>query len=250
MQPVQRLFLALFCLMFAAWAPGDASPALSSTAAPDCGAVVHEFDGTAGSNPPGWTEYNASGGADWTLDGSGNYTSAGALNEFTSIDTGDVYADFAVEVRLKRDTDQHHANAVFVRGEPLPLGAYKLWNRGYFFAYQNDGDVGVWRLDGANTITLLNWTPHPGVLANGYNVLRIDLIGSQMKFSINGKFVTLIEDDAYLSGKIGVGFYLADEYSGPLVVDQVAVSCDPSLLDPWVFIPAVFQASLSQALGP
>jgi hypothetical protein len=246
MEHIRRLFLAMFYLMFAVWMPGDASPALPSAAVPDCTPLVYEFDGPAGTDPPGWTEINA----DWILDGVGNTTSPGVLNEFSSIAAADVYADFAIEVRMQRDTDQHRTNAVFVRGEPLPPGDYKIWSRGYFFAYQNDGDVGVWRLDDSGAVPLLDWTPHPSVLANGYNLLRVDLIGSQMKFSINGKFVALIEDDTYASGKIGVGFYLTEPYSGPLYVDRVTISCNPNLLDPIVYLPAVFQASPAQAHAP
>ena len=97
------------------------------------------------------------------------------------------------------------AYGLIIRGPEHSAGV----SYGYVVAFSCDGQVWVFRLDGANPYTtkeLVSWTKSDYILAgtNKQNVMGIQAIGDKLTIFANGHQIAQVTDNKYTFGRYGV----------------------------------------------
>ena len=183
-------------------------------------------------NMDGWSAITGN----WRIAGSKVLKTEGVLDQFASVYYQDNnFANFRYQVKMKRAATGCSTcpTGFIIRGGIQPLGTQSLWNQGYLFAYSNSGTVAVYRMDGGSIITLLTATPSTAVVQNGWNTLRVDAIGSGLKFYVNNELVYSGVDANYTIGKIGITMFNNSSAGNALYVDWASASYrNPTTLMP------------------
>jgi hypothetical protein len=103
-----------------------------------------------------------------------------------------------------------------LEGEAAPLSgpefngyglAYRAQDeaRYYAFAVGSDGYYAVLRVAGGEETVLVEWQQFPHVRRGGQaNRLRVTCAGPTCRFYVNDEYATTVEDDAWLTGDVGL----------------------------------------------
>lgn len=227
-----RLSLAaLVALALAASLPGAAVPEAhardASPAVPE--AAGSAFKSSFNLNHNGWKPL---AGAWSVLNGS--YQSAGRKSTYNTIVHTGTYTHLDFSVRMKRKGCPDCFNAIVVRGTPAPLNSYKDWYSGYWFAYDNTGNVSVFRMVAATGAALIPTFVSPEVHAGpNWNVLRVVMSGSAYSFYMNGVVVADGSDPDLTTGRVGIGFFRDVGTGDRLLVDWAKMVLPSADLDPF-----------------
>jgi len=88
----------------------------------------------------------------------------------------------------------------------------------YFFGVSSDGMYHVQMMRNDEWNDLVEWTPSDAVRQNeGTNVLRVECQGQNMRFFVNDKLLTMVQDDNFPSGNVGFGASTPVEETGVVV---------------------------------
>jgi hypothetical protein len=132
---------------------------------------------------------------------------------------------YAYEVQFVNNRPQQPtaAASIFVAGSPIPLqGAAQWWDRAIAFNVSATGKYSIFRYNGlAKPVPLQAWvTPViPLNLAPAANRLRVEVIGPNLVFSINGNVVRTLPD-LYGIDQFGMGFVRTISTTGNLATDD------------------------------
>ncbi len=167
----------------------------------------YNFGNTFDSEFAGWTPQAGL----WTNDATTYYTYNVPDTSFSSTArTSSKYANFDIQVYMRRLGDEDSPNGVMIRGTPTPLGANNRWHSGYGFFFKRNGSFGVFRYDNGVSVTLSDYYVHPAVYTgDSYNLLRVVAQDSLFKFYINNILVWSGSDSTYTNGYIGLIMYNA-----------------------------------------
>ena len=122
---------------------------------------------------------------------------------------------------------------IYIRGQVTPFSDSQYsWNKGYLFAYNNNGEIGVFKADSGWT-TLQTWAYSPAVNPYGWNILRVDAIGSTLKFYVNNALVYSGTDTTHTIGKVGITMVQPGFAQDVLYVDWASAS----YRNPTTFLP-------------
>ncbi len=185
-----------------------------------------DFNSSFNGSSAGW--YAVTG--TWAIAGGATYRSAGLANNSASAAHNGQYGDVVFEVKLKRTGScATCANRLILRGNPNKLVENK-WKPAYYFQYANDGTFSVYEYTSAGAEQVKKaWTASGAIVPNGWNTLKVIVVGSSLKFYINNVLVWSGSDDSLIIGQLGIGFY-RDSASGTLSVDWAKAS-NAALLD-------------------
>jgi len=162
------------------------------------------FNSTFNSNKNGWKTVHGS----WSIYNASYLRTLGVEGKHASTYYNYDWTKLKYEVRMKRDGCTICANALWVRGNPLPTNTYNEWYDGYWFAYRNDGYFGVWKYNVGSATALKDWTYGYGAInQGGWNKLKVIADGSTLKFYINGFLVWEGSDATLTSGKVGIDMF-------------------------------------------
>jgi hypothetical protein len=193
-------------------------------------------------NMDGWKR--VSGG--WWVVGGKVLKTAGVTDSLASVYYTDAnFANMRYMVKMKRPLAgcTTCATGIIIRGGILPLGAQDFWNSGYVFLYSNAGKVEVIRFDSGMATVLLPWTDYPAAVNEGYwNTLRIDAIGSSLKYYVNNTLVFDGTDTTYTNGKIGIVMFKDASVGNVLYVDWASAS----YRNPTTFLPVMEMEELEE----
>jgi hypothetical protein len=132
---------------------------------------------------------------------------------------------YAYEVQFVNNRPQQPtaAASIFVAGSPIPLhGAAQWWDRAIAFNVSATGKYSIFRYNGlAKPVPLQAWvTPViPLNLAPASNRLRVEVIGPNLVFSINGNVVRTLPN-LYGVDQFGMGFVRTISTTGNLATDD------------------------------
>ena len=145
------------------------------------------------------------------------------------------FANLRYQVKMKRAATgcTSCATGILIRGGIQPLGSKDVWNKGYFFVYSNSGNYWVIEISGGVMTPLVPMTPSTAINMGGWNTLRVDAIGSGLKFYINNTLVYCSTDITHTIGKIGIAIYNDNSAGNALFVDWAGVS----YRNPTTFLP-------------
>lgn len=142
--------------------------------------------------PTGSTDY-AAGGYLIAVHQPGKYLWANPRPNTTA-------ADVSIVVRaLKVDGEDDNDYGILCR--------YQDENNFYALLITSDGYFGIRkRIEGEMTfLGAQGWTPSAAIKqGNGENILRVDCIGNTLMLYVNGQLLAEVEDDALLSGGVGL----------------------------------------------
>jgi hypothetical protein len=83
----------------------------------------------------------------------------------------------------------------------------------YYFGITADGMYGVFKHGGGHWTDLVDWTESPAIEGAGeWDLLRVEAIGSQLSFLVNGEPLATVEDDEFNSGAVAL---FAGSYDDP-----------------------------------
>jgi hypothetical protein len=107
---------------------------------------------------------------------------------------------------------------LIVRGNPNSLVAGK-WKPAYYFQFANNGTFSVYEYTSSGAeLVKKAWSASGAVVPNGWNTLKVIVVGSSLKFYINGVLVWSGADDTLVVGQLGIGYY-RNSATGMLDVD-------------------------------
>lgn len=182
--------------------------------------IGSDFVSTFNSSADGWAPIYGV----WTIGGNIVYQSTGAANLNASAKHTGRYGDLVYKVIMKRTgTCGGCSNHIYIRGVPSPLDVKKDWAKSYKFAYNNNGQFAVMRVNGTTVTMLKPWTSSTAIVVNGWNTLKVIAVDASLKFYINGTMVWSGTDTAYRVGDVGFGFY-RNAYSATFQVNQAELS--------------------------
>jgi hypothetical protein len=114
------------------------------------------------------------------------------------------FDDLAVEVRARLvEGDEEGCYGLLVRADAGTRDFYR-------FGISADGQYSIFRYSGGRWTDLVDWTESPDIEGDGeWDLLRVEAVGSELSFLVNGELLTTAEDDELDSGRIGlhVGTY-------------------------------------------
>jgi hypothetical protein len=88
---------------------------------------------------------------------------------------------------------------------PGPRDGRNQTGRFYVFEVGDRGDVGVWRRQTDQWIDIVPWTPSSAVQpGEALNQLRVEAIGPQLTFLVNGTQVARVRDEELAEGAVGI----------------------------------------------
>jgi hypothetical protein len=180
-----------------------------STSAPN-------FNSSFNGSSNGWSGVNSV----WSVYNSQYYRSTGQPNGLNSAKHTGTYSNFTYEVRMKRTgVCTKCANNIIIRGKPTQLIVEGWWNPSYVFEYANSGSFSVRKFRPNGTyVALKPWTSSSAIIKKGWNTLKVAVVGTSLKFYINGKLVWSGKDTTLKSGQVGFGFFRYVD-AGTLLVD-------------------------------
>jgi len=132
------------------------------------------------------------------------------------------WTDVAIEVDarwLEGHVDNHYG--VQVRYQPGGLSYYA-------FLISSDGMYSVWKVADDEWTALAEWNESKALRQGGaVNHLRIECQGSKMRFFANNEAITVIEDDVFRSGSIGLLVQTYKEGTAVVHFDNLRVRALP-----------------------
>lgn len=131
---------------------------------------------------------------------------------------------YEVELVINRPRQPTASNTIFVAGYPFPpQTALQNWNSGIAFNFAANRKYSIYRYNGTATpVALQQWTVPVGVPFNvppASNILRVEAVGGQLNFLINGTLVRTLPD-SYGLGEFGIGFVRSFATTGNLATDD------------------------------
>lgn len=131
---------------------------------------------------------------------------------------------YEVELVINRPRQPTASNTIFVAGYPFPpQTALQNWNSGIAFNFAANRKYSIYRYNGTATpVALQQWTVPVGVPFNvppASNILRVEAVGGQLNFLINGTLVRTLPD-TYGVGEFGIGFVRSFATTGNLATDD------------------------------
>ena len=169
----------------------------------------------------------------WTLL-NGYYQSAGQKSRFSSIVHSGTYTHLDFSVRMKRKGCSDCVNAIVVRGTPSPLNSYKDWYSGYWFQYETNGNVSVYKVVASAGSVLIPVFVSPDVHTGpNWNVLRVVMNSGAYSFSMNGVVVADGSDPDLTTGRVGIAFFRDVGTGDKLLVDWAKMVLPSADLDPF-----------------
>jgi hypothetical protein len=170
--------------------PAPAYPATSVTGLP----FVEDFT----SNSNGWAETVISdeyGEITYTINGQyvWNVKATKPVNYKTWPENTQTVSDFILTVDAQRQSGPENSAYGVV---------FRLTDRDncYYFAVSDVGKYYVGKRENGSWITLIDWTPSSSILSGQINKVRVDAVGNQFTFFINGDQVNSIRDDTFTNG--------------------------------------------------
>lgn len=144
--------------------------------------------------------------------------------QFVSVGAGiDRYRDVIVSGNFRKLSGPGGGGyALILRDQgPGPRDGINQGGQYYVFEVGDPGEVGIWRRDGQRWVELLPWTRSEAVrLGDAANELRVQAIGQQMTFFVNGVQVASQTDATLSEG--GVGLFVGGDFN-EVVVDRFLV---------------------------
>jgi hypothetical protein len=163
-----------------------------------------QFNSTFNGSSSGWSAVYGT----WSIASLAYYRTNGVAGYSSSAKHTGTYGDITYEVQMKRAGCASCANRIIIRGNPTFLDPWKAWKGSYEFAYNNNGQYGVFRIDSAgNVLTIKNWTASAAILKNGWNTLKIVAVGTSFKFYINNTQVWTGTNSDIRIGSVAFGMY-------------------------------------------
>ena len=136
------------------------------------------------------------------------------------------FANLRYQVKLKRaGSDCSDCNnGIYIRGQVTPFSyGNQMWGKGYFFSIANNGYFTVLKYDNGQT-ELKGATYSAAIVPYSWNTLRVDAIGSSLKYYINGTLVWSGTDTTHTIGKVGIAMYQTSYPGDILYVDWASAS--------------------------
>jgi Zn-dependent metalloprotease len=162
------------------------------------------FNSTFNNSMNGWKTVNGT----WTILNSAYLNTNGLLNKGVSVYHSQKFPKLNYQVRMKRLGCTGCANALLVRGEPFPTSSPDIvWNKGYYFAYNNSGSFVVYEMINGSFYALKPWATSSAINQGGWNTLQVIASGSTLRFYINGTLVWMGSDATYTNGFVGIRLY-------------------------------------------
>jgi len=112
------------------------------------------FSSTFNRNKIGWKTVNGT----WAIYNSMYLRTLGVSSKIASSYYNYDWTKLKYEVRMKRFTCSRCATGLYVRGTPLPTATNGHWDKGYWFAYANDGYYKIYRIYSGRLTPLMPWT--------------------------------------------------------------------------------------------
>lgn len=163
----------------------------------------------------------------WWLDASKLVTYYGANYTWASAKIDGTYTNVDVTAVMYRDGDPYYSNGIVIRGTPT-LGKYeKDWKNGYEFLYVQDGSFSIWKEYNGKSYNIQPWTDTGAINTGGYNTLRVQAVGAEMRFYINGVLVWSgaehVSGPDLKSGVVGIQSYVGywSDYYDYLYTDSL-----------------------------
>ena len=129
------------------------------------------------------------------------------------------FADFTYEVRMKRLGCPTCANRLVVRSRVDSAGNLDF-APAFLFQYTNEepgeeGKFSVFKVkaDGSSVV-VKGWTDTPAVNKEGWNVLKVEAVGSHFRFYINGTLVWEGSRSGLSTGRVGISMYRESDSTG------------------------------------
>lgn len=187
--------------------------------------IASDFYNSFNGSSAGWSAVTGS----WSIASSAYLQSTGLANTGASAKRTGNYGDTTYTVRLKRTgTCTTCANRIIMRGNPNSLFSTNWWKPAYYFQYANDGSFSVYEAtSGSTTVALKAWTATPAIVANGWNTLKVVVVGSYIRFYINSTLVWSGNDSTLQVGQVGVGFF-RDANAGTMQIDYASAYNTPT----------------------
>ena len=162
------------------------------------------FNSTFNGSSTGWSSVYGT----WAIASSAYYRTNGVAGYASSAQHTGTYGDLTYEVQMKRAGCATCANRIIIRGSPTFLDPWKAWKPSYEFAYNNNGQFGVFRIDSAgNVSTIKNWTASAAIIKKGWNTLKIVAVGASFTYYINNVKVWSNTNPDIRIGSVGFGMY-------------------------------------------
>ena len=144
----------------------------------------------------------------------GNNSETEALSYYNSI-----FNDFSYEVDICKTSGQF-AHALYFRGDGV-IDNYGQRQNGYLFDFCNTSYSIFLCVDG-NSLALVGWTECSFLNPHGQtNNVKVNCLGPNLNFYINGYLVEEIYDSTFLSGFVGVWAY--DENNDITLFDNAVI---------------------------
>ncbi|MBI3152330.1 MAG: hypothetical protein HYZ21_09370, partial [Chloroflexi bacterium] len=181
--------------------------------------IAGNFNSTFNSSSAGWAAVNGA----WALSSSAYYKTNGVASQISSAKHSGIYGDLTYEARMKKVGGGDVG--LIIRGTPTSLTPVKDWKPSYYFGYTNAGTCGVYYVNSSGVYTALkSFAACAGIVANGFNTLKVIAVGSSLKFYINGTLAWNGTNTALRTGQVGVYSYS----TGAFNVDWAKLSTTPT----------------------
>ncbi|MBI5824998.1 MAG: hypothetical protein HZB18_13290 [Chloroflexi bacterium] len=181
--------------------------------------ISSNFNSTFNGSSAGWTVVNGV----WALNSSAYYKTNGVASQTSSIKHSGTYGDLTYEARMKKVGGGDVG--LIIRGTSTSLTAIKDWRPSYYFGYTNAGTCGVYYVNSSGGYTALkSFAACAGIVASGFNTLKVKAVGSSLKFYINNTLVWSGSNTALRTGQAGVYTYS----TGAFYVDWAKLSTTPT----------------------
>jgi hypothetical protein len=156
--------------------------------------------------------YNATGwlsqpGATWTTSGGTTIHTNGMANKWSSISYNAKFDNFTYSARMKRVSSTGASSGFWVRGTPTFDTTFNAVKNGYLFLYSQNGCFSVWKHIGGTIVAEKGWTISPSIVPNGWNVLKVTLDGSLLRFYINSVLVWSGSDSSFKNGQVALTMF-------------------------------------------
>jgi hypothetical protein len=137
---------------------------------------------------------------------------AGVVGEVASVVRIGRFGDFTCEARMKRLGCPTCANRLVVGSRVDPAGDLDF-APAFLFQYSNEdpGEEGMFsvfkiKTDGTS-VAVKGWTETPAVNKGGWNILKVEAVGSTYHFYINGTLVWEGSRTGLSTGRVGISMY-------------------------------------------
>jgi hypothetical protein len=166
-------------------------------------------------------------GGKWAILGGKVLKTRGAQSVMASVFYQDAnFENLRYQVKMKRAGSDCSdcINGIYIRGQVTPFSySNQMWGKGYLFTYANNGYFSVLEYDSGQS-TLQGATYSAAINTYGWNTLRVDAIGSSLKFYINNTLVWSGTDSTHTIGKVGIAMYQTSYPGDILYVDWASAS--------------------------